>query len=95
MTLEINPFQYARETNAANPKGYGTHLIPNGWCRSPLIFSNMLVLTIHSQQQQTRQASYISKCSPTLTYIKSSSISKYNYMHGQNIHSYTHVKDEK
>ena len=62
MTPEINPFQYAREINASNTKGYEVYLILDGLCRSPLSFSNTLVFTIHSQQQQTRQECYISKC---------------------------------
>ena len=59
MTPEINPFQYARETNASNTKGYVTYLILDGWSISPLRFSNMLVFIIHSQQQQIGQACYI------------------------------------
>ena len=62
MTPEINPFQYVRETNAANTKGYKTCLISVGCSRSPLRVSNTFVPTIHSQQHQTRQACYISKC---------------------------------
>ena len=30
MTPEINTFQYAREINASNTKGYEAYLIPNG-----------------------------------------------------------------
>ena len=30
MTPEINPFQYAIETNVANIKGYEAYLIPDG-----------------------------------------------------------------
>ena len=40
MTPEINHFQYARAIKAYNTKGYESYLIPDGWCRSPLCFSN-------------------------------------------------------
>ena len=56
MTPEINPVQYARETNASNTKGYRTYFILDGCSRSPLSFSNTRIPTIHSQQQLTRKS---------------------------------------
>ena len=69
MTLEINPFQYAWETNVANTKGYRTYLIPDGSGRSPLIFSIMLIPKIHPQQQRTKKEWFMLSVRTTLPYI--------------------------
>ena len=76
MTLEINPFQYPREIRTSITKGYESYLILGNWCRSLLRFSNTLVFTILSQQQQTRQACYIFECYAYSSIYKQSCIRK-------------------
>ena len=71
MTPEINPFQYAREINAFNTKGYEAYLIPNGWCRSLLRFSKHACIynLLCDKEKQDKLAIYQS-VRPTLAYIK-------------------------
>ena len=44
LTLEINPFLYARETKQLTLKDLDSYLISDGWCRSPLRFPTQLEL---------------------------------------------------
>ena len=70
VTTEINYFQYSRETKHLTLKDLETYLIPDGWCRSPLSFSNLACISNFISQQSTNKSSMLyNGVRPTLTYI--------------------------
>ena len=70
VTAEINPFPYSREIKHITLKDLETHLILDGWCRSPLSFSNpSCVNNLLSQQSANKKIILYNYARPTLAYI--------------------------
>ena len=71
VTVEINPFLYARETKHLTLKDLDSYLIPDGRCRSPLSFSNSACISNLLPQHSAKQDKHaIYNCvRPTLAHI--------------------------
>ena len=59
VTIEINPFPYAREKKHLTLKDLETYLIPDGRCRSPLILSTLACFSNFLSQHSANKTSML------------------------------------